>query len=157
MTIFNIVRAFQNAEKKGYEQVYIMCDLHNTIIPASNDKNHSNRAFYSLAKEVLQNMTKNPRIVMILWTSTFPAHLKSVLEWLKENGIEFKYVNENPDFKSTEINDYSVKPAFDVLLDNCAGFAGENDWYWVKNELIKAGEWLYPSRTEIKMTESTKI
>lgn len=157
MTIFNIVRAFEKAEERGYKQVYFMIDLHNTIIPSSPDKEHNNTAFYSLAKEVLQNMTKNSRIVMILWTSTYPEHLKSVLEWLKQHGIEFKYVNENPDFKSTELNDYSVKPAFDVLLDNCAGFAGDNDWYWVKNELIKAGEWVYPSKTDIKLTDSTRL
>ena len=46
-------------------------------------------------------------------------------------------INNNPEFKKTDICDFTEKFYFDILLDDKAGFEGEKDWKDIYNFLIE--------------------
>lgn len=138
---FNLERAVKKMRERGYPKLYWLIDLHDVIIEGKYSKFNEGRAFYPDAKEVLQYLTQSPEHCVILWSSSHVAPLADIDKWLVENDIYIKYVNENPDFPDTELNDFSKKLAFDILLDDKAGFVGETDWTLIKNNLKKLGEW----------------
>lgn len=136
---FNIERAFKKGKERGYSSLYFAIDLHDVIIPGTYTRNNEGKAFYPDAKEVLQWISKHHKI--ILWTSSHGGPIGQIIDWLSVNGIGVDYINENPDFKNSELNDFSKKFAFDILLDDKAGFDGKTDWTLIKNKLIEIGEW----------------
>ena len=56
-------------------------------------------------------------------------------------GIEFDYINENPECKDTALCSFAQKFFFDILLEDKAGFVGETDWIEIQDALIRMGEW----------------
>ena len=49
---------------------------------------------------------------------------------IKKDGIEFSYINENPEVAGkTEWGDFDTKMYANVLLDDKAGFDPEEDWH----------------------------
>jgi hypothetical protein len=143
MNLFNIARTFKMKETKGWPEIYWCIDLHGTIIPSgkSSDDQADYMKMYPNAKEVLQWLNTRRDIMTILWTSTPDSRMPSVLNWFESNGIRFTYVNENPHAKDTPRSVFNKKFYFSVLLDDRAGFEPEKDWWEIKNELIRIGQW----------------
>ena len=68
----SLVKAIQNAEekarKRGWDRLYYLVDIHETIIEG-NWSNVLPTQFYPGAIELLQNLTKRKDICLILWKS----------------------------------------------------------------------------------------
>ena len=76
----NIIKSFDIAFKKkderGWEKIYVVVDMHDTIIKA--DYNNTSFTFFPYAQETLSLMSKRDDIVLILWSST---HDKQMLDY----------------------------------------------------------------------------
>jgi len=143
MNLFNIQQTFEMKKERGWDTLYISIDLHGTIIPSGKTVNdiEDSTEFYPHAQEVLQKLSQRKDIVLILWSSIPRERVVKVLKWLSDNGVNFKYFNENPEAKSNSRSCFVGKFYFNILLDDRAGFEPETDWVAIKNELIRLGEW----------------
>ena len=141
MNVFNIERAFKQKAERGWDTLYWMIDLHDTIFPGmyASDQTYE---VYDGAIEVLKWISDRPDMKIIVWTSSYASHVDEVSEYFKsEHGIALDWCNENPECGSTELADFETKPYMNVLLDDKAGFEGETDWKLIKDELTRIGEW----------------
>lgn len=138
-----IETAFKKKLIRGWEKhprLFVAVDLHDVIIPGTYTLNNEGRNFYPFGKEVLQWFSNRKDMCLILFTSSHKKQIDDILVWLKDNGINFDYVNENPECKNNELCDFTGKIYFDVLFEDKAGFES-SDWLEMKNTLIKLGEW----------------
>ena len=110
-----------------YPKVYIAVGLRGTIIKPTFTGRPC-KEFYPIAKKALQEMSKNRRIVLILWTSE-EKELQDYLDFFKESGINFTYINENPEI-SFFPEELKSKFFFDIGLDDRFGF--DPIWDWIK-------------------------
>lgn len=132
---------------RKWKKLYWAIDLHNTILPSSRTKGtHDILDIYPGCLLTLKELTRAPEHCPILFTSTYPTDLQPFLKTLDEEfGIEFDYVNENPECFDSPYADFSNKFYYDILLDDKAGFDPHHDWnhisMWLSNErLVKAAE-----------------
>ena len=139
--IRTIDRLFEHSFKKEWYETYWAFDVHGVIIKPNYRKDHLEATFYPYAKKTLQLLTKRKDIVLIMWTSSYPNELAFYKKVFKENNINFKYINENPEIDSSKGNfgDYSKKFYFNLLFEDKAGFIPESDWKPVY-ELMKIYE-----------------
>lgn len=126
----NIIKSFDIAFKKkderGWEKIYVVVDMHDTIIKA--DYNNTSFTFFPYAQETLSLMSKRDDIVLILWSS---SHDKQMLDYyyeLKKYDIQINWLNENPEEKTNELSKFDDKFYFNVGLDDKFGFEAEKDW-----------------------------
>ena len=150
----NIREIFEDTLTKnhecGYDTLYVALDVHGTIFKPSkktmleygdgaekpsevvyNIGVRDEFEFYPDAEECLQILSANPKVKLLLWTSTYWQ--ANTLRLLKEHGIEIYAINGNRDFSHSKYADFSTKFFFDILLDDKAGFDAEHDW----TELLK--------------------
>lgn len=133
-----IDNAFKLKEKRGWDKVYYFIDLHSTVVRSNYTTDDIPRDFYPGAVEVLSNLTKMDDIVLIMYTCSHEHEIVKYVEYFKEFGIVFDYINENPEVK-TDLNGYGCydkKPYMSVLMDDKAGFDGETDWIKIGNYFI---------------------
>ena len=135
--IKSIDNAFRKAKKKGWDCVYVLIDIHETIVKPNYSKEEIPKDFYPHAKEVLQELSDRKDIVLILYTCSWPKEIEKYFDFFAENGISFKYANENPDVKSAVggYGHYETKPYCDLLLEDKAGFDYETDWIIVRDTI----------------------
>lgn len=131
--------AFQRATDKNWDYIYVMIDVHGTILkPSYNTK--EKYEFYPYAKEVLQFLTNNTNIKLILWTSSTETASKNYIDICYKNNIIFNYINSNPEVKREPNDpitlDLSKKFYFNVGIDDKFGFEPETDWEDIYNYLI---------------------
>ncbi|KKN04190.1 hypothetical protein LCGC14_1099810, partial [marine sediment metagenome] len=93
-------------------------------------------------------------IRLILYTSSYPDQRQNYIDQLAELGIEFDYINENPEIRSYEdFGYYEEKPYFDVYLDDKAGFDPEDEWVeiyeFLKENPAPPSKWKNPNRRRI--------
>ena len=138
---FNLERAWVRKTKRNYAKFYWAIDIHDVIIEGKFSKNNEGKEFYPDAKEVLQFLSSREDMVIMLWTSGHMQPTNGIWHWLSENNIKVKYVNENPEMPNDALCDFSTKFAFDVMLEDKAGFVGETDWTIIKNKLKELGIW----------------
>ncbi len=141
-----ISHAFHKVNAKGWPFVYFAIDVHDTIFKGTYKKNNEGKVFYPWAKEVLQNLSENPKVKLIIYTSSHVGPAQDVIRWLAEHDIKIFALNENPDHKGTELCDFSRKFYFDILFEDKGGFEGWHDWFKIMKELQRIGEWT-PTRT----------
>ena len=131
----NIIKAFDSAFKraqaKHWDYIYILIDVHGTIFwPSYFDK--EKYEYYPYAKEVLQILSKDPKIKLILWTSSTTNSIVNYKIKMIYDKISFDYVNRNPEVErqSTDPSslDLSEKFYFNVGIDDKFGFEPETDW-----------------------------
>jgi hypothetical protein len=137
MNTFNISETFRLKAERNWDTIYVVVDLHGTIAKPFHDCFE----LYPGALEVLQWFSDRPDIKIILWTSSHFEEVKSVLVNLKLSGVTIDFVNANPLEANTKRADFSKKFYFNILLDDKAGFEPETDWFAIKEELIRIGEW----------------
>ena len=122
---------------KSWDFTYWAFDLHSTIVKPNYESGNIPTEFYPLAKQVLQEISKRDDIVMIMYTCSHPHEIEQYKELFESTGINFKYVNENPEVL-TDHNGYGYyekKFYFNVLFEDKAGFDAENDWLQVAKTL----------------------
>ena len=133
--------AFARAKAKNWDCVYVLIDIHGTVFKPSY---HNKELFeyYEHAKEVLQYLTKNKAIKLIMWTSSTMETIADFIKVFESDGIHFDYINENPEVQvqptDPKSSDFSNKYYFNVGLDDKFGFDPETDWKTIK-ELICNG------------------
>lgn len=131
----NILKPLESALEKmkinGWNCIYILVDLHGTIIKPNY--NLEVYKFYPYAKETLQLLTQRSDIKLILWTCTTKEYIDKILKVLEENKIHIDYINENPETKPNPLTDphslsFESKLYFNVGLDDKMGFDATSDW-----------------------------
>lgn len=134
----SIVRAievnhYKTMKEKGWDKTYWFFDLHSTILKPNYKGGDIPKEFYPHAKQVLQDISKRDDICMIMYTCSHPHEIVEYMEYFKGLGINFQYVNENPEVKNgeTSYGCYDKKPYMNVLFEDKAGFDADNDWYEV--------------------------
>lgn len=136
-----IAKMFEHAYKRKWYETYWFFDLHGVISKPDYRKVVKEIIYYPFAKETLQYISQNRKdIVMILYTSSYPDEINTYLEILENDGINFKYVNENPEISDSKgsFGYYYNKPYYNVLFEDKAGFDPESDWKPIYEYLIKS-------------------
>ena len=125
----SLIKYIDKVFKGGYDVIYIMIDIHNTILKPSY-KEEEKFEYFPYAKEVLRLLSSLSNVRLILWTSSHEDKIKSYLEHFISNDINFSYVNENPEFDVTVMPYASFKDKFfyDIGIDDKFGFDAETDW-----------------------------
>lgn len=125
-----IDKMFKHSFSKEWFETYWAFDVHGVILYPNYRKNQFHATFYPWAKEALQLISKRPDIVMIMYTSSYPAEIQYYNGVFKHFNINFRYVNENPEIDTAKGNfgHYDKKFYFNVLFEDKAGFDPETEW-----------------------------
>lgn len=129
--------AFARKKEKNWEKIYIVVDIHDTIIHACYEAEETYH-FFPLAKEALQLLTVRDDTCLILWSGCYEADLEKYRSRFAEEGILFDYANENPEVGNTSISCFERKLYFNVGIDDKFGFDPETDWQEVIEALADA-------------------
>lgn len=127
---------FEALEKNpDWEFTYWAFDVHGTIIKPNYDNSSIPKELYPHAKEVLKMLSNRDDIVMYMYTCSHPHEQAEYIRYFDSMGIDFKWVNENPDVPTNNngYGYYEDKPYFNVLLDDKSGFDPEEDWVDIKD------------------------
>lgn len=125
----NIVKVFESAfnqmKVKGWDKIYVLVDIHDTIFKAS----YHNETFEWVgnAKQVLQMMSQRDDIYLILWSGSWNEWLNRYNRKLIDNGIIFDEVCTNSEVQSSDLYCSENKIYFNVGIDDRFGFEPE-DW-----------------------------
>jgi len=130
--IHSIERAFEDKKSKKWDLLYFYFDIHETIFYPDYENNKEQR-FYKHAIEVLQYLSNRDDIMLGLYTCSYPREILEYQKIFKSNNINFKHVNKNPEVENTKYGFFEMKPYFNVLFENKAGFNAETDWILLKN------------------------
>lgn len=130
----NIIKSFETAFKrmkeKNWDKIYVLVDIHDTVFEATYSKEEYYR-WYPYAKEVLHLMSINPRISLILWTSSYPNAIDKYIEVFEKSKIHFDKVNINDETEDNELSCFAHKTYFNVGIDDKFGFDARVDWEMV--------------------------
>ncbi|MBO4488491.1 MAG: hypothetical protein J5741_02400 [Bacteroidales bacterium] len=135
MSITNAFRnAFERKMEKNWDKIYVLVDIHDTILKACYEHVES-YDYFPMAKEALQELSARQDICLILWSSCYPEKLDSYLGKFEHDGIHFDYVNRNPEVVNTSLACFDDKLYFNVGIDDKFGFDADTDWYEVAEVL----------------------
>lgn len=130
----NIINAINNLEKikdeRNWDKTFWAFDIHGTIIKPNYSSDGIPTEIYDGAVEVLQMLSMDPEVCLILYTCSHPHEIEQYLELFVKHQIHFDYVNENPEVK-TDLGGYGCydkKPYFNILFEDKAGFDPLTDW-----------------------------
>ncbi len=134
MSIFDAFeKAFLRKQEKGWEKIYVIVDIHDTILRACYDKAEV-YDYFPYAKEALQIMSYRDDICLILWSGSPIEVLKTYQARFAADNIHFEYLNENPEVENTPFQNFDKKLYFNVGIDDRFGFDPDTDW----EEVIEA-------------------
>jgi hypothetical protein len=136
MNCFNIENAYRLARERGWDKAYWAIDIHGTMLK-SDYKKDSDKEFYPMAKETLQMLSNRPDVCLILYTCSYPDEIKAYIEFFKGHDIHFHYANENPEAANNKHGYFQAKPYFNILLEDKAGFSGDEDWLSINETISK--------------------
>ena len=126
--IKSIDREYKNMHNRGWDRIFLMFDLHGTIIKPNRTVGNTDLVYYPYAKETLQLISNRDDLDLNIYTCSHEHEIKAYQEKFKEDGIFFKYVNENPDVETSGYGNYDKKPYMNILFEDKAGFFGEDSW-----------------------------
>lgn len=134
----NIVRSFETAFKrmkeKGWDKIYILVDIHDTVFEATYSKDEYYR-WFPYAKEALHLMSINPRISLILWSSSYTDAIDKYIDTFEKSKIHFDMVNVNKETEDNELSCFAQKTYFNVGIDDKFGFDARVDWEMIYHYL----------------------
>ena len=154
--IKHIKNMYDYIKKKNWNKLYIAIDLHGTTIKPDYNRDTNEMLFYPFAKETLQLLTKREDIVLIMYTSSYPDEISKYITILKNNDINFNYINCNPEVSEEDgsFGYYQDKMYFNVLLEDKAAFVPSKDWEPIYNYFSTLSEdVLKKTITRINRTE----
>lgn len=126
---------FEYKVLRNWDKTYWFFDIHGTILKPNYEYGKIPTEFYPHALETLQFISGLSDIVMCLYTCSHPHEIEEYIKLFKENNINFKYINENPEVK-TQMDGYGCydkKPYMNVLFEDKASFNPEVEWKEVLN------------------------
>lgn len=158
----HIINTFSKKAEKNWDTLYWAIDIHDTCIAANYKANDIPTEFYPKAKEVLQRLTSRKDCCLILFTCSHPHEIEKYIELFKTHGIEFKFVNENPDAKNTAYGYFEKKFYFNFMLDDKAGFDPNTDWAVINDALdeidgIETKKLIFPTEDEISKAAQAEL
>lgn len=127
--------------KRKWNTIYWLVDVHGVIIPGNWKLKNDLQFTDDSARQVLKWISNRNDQRLILWTSSYKAATDNVCVWLSSHGIVVDYINENPEERNTEYADFSLKPYFNIAIDDKAGFNPYIHWTDIKDMLISIEEW----------------
>lgn len=134
----NIVKSFETAFKrmkeKGWDKIYILVDIHDTVFEATYSKDEYYR-WFPYAKEALHLMSINPRISLILWSSSYTDAIEKYINTFEKSKIHFDMVNVNKETEDNELSCFAQKTYFNVGIDDKFGFDARVDWEMIYHYL----------------------
>ena len=134
----NIVRSFETAFKrmkeKGWDKIYILVDIHDTVFEATYSKDEYYR-WFPYAKEALHLMSINPRISLILWSSSYTDAIEKYIDTFEKSKIHLDMVNVNKETEDNELSCFAQKTYFNVGIDDKFGFDARVDWEMIYHYL----------------------
>jgi len=136
MILKAIGQAFEKAKERKWDRTYWAFDIHQTILEPNWSNDGIPTKFYPYALETLQYISNRPDIVMILYTCSPPHKIDLYQQLFQRHGIQFHYVNSNPEVTSNGFEYYGQKPYFNVLFDDKAGFDPLCDWKLVHDYFL---------------------
>lgn len=145
--MLSISKLFENtkatASKKGWDKIFVLIDVHETIMKSDYTNDSTVFHYYPDAIECLQLMSVNPFYNLILWTSTSDDRATEyTTAFQKEGHVVFDQFNENKEVGNTDYADFSKKPYFNIIIDDKAGFDATIDWTelrkYLEEESLKA-------------------
>lgn len=119
--------AFNRKKEKNWEKIYVLVDIHDTILRASYE-NEETYDYFPYSREALQLMTNREDVCLILWSGCYDEDIVEYRSHFAEEGILFDYANENPEVGNTSFQNFEVKLYFNVGIDDKFGFEAETDW-----------------------------
>jgi len=128
----SLVREYENMEKRGWDRIFLMFDLHGTVIVPNREVGNTEIVYYPYAKETLQLISNRSDLDLNIYTCSHEEEVKEYQRKFKEDGIIFKYVNENPDVKTNGYGNYDKKPYMNVLFEDKSGWDPDG-WIHVYN------------------------
>jgi hypothetical protein len=143
-----IETAIRTKTERNWEKTYWFFDIHGTVLKPTYKSDDICREFYPYAKQIMQVLSQREDIVMILYTCSHLDEIQQYLDFFKDNGIKFAYVNENPDVENSKYGFFDNKPYMNVLFEDKAGFNPETDWVSTHLCLLENGMW--PKNLEVK-------
>ena len=101
-------RVLEAKRVRGWDRIYIAVDVHETILePTWSDvKSHK---FYNNSVKALRMLSDRKDVVLILWTCSNTQNALDYQTLLKEQGIEFTYINKNPEVDDKHYANYQQK------------------------------------------------
>jgi hypothetical protein len=138
--IKTIDREYEHMKDRGWDRIFLFFDLHGTVIKPNFEVGNTNLDYYPYAKETLQLLSKQINVDLNIYTCSHEDEIIEYQKKFKEDGIIFKYVNENPDVQTNGYGNYDIKPYMNILFEDKAGFFGEKDWEPIYNHFVKMHE-----------------
>ena len=131
-----IEKVFNGLNNGSFKCIYIMVDVHNTILKPTFDKKETFE-YFPYAKETLQLLSEKENIKLIMWTSSYDEKIQIYLKHFEENGIIFNFVNENKEYGNVSFACFDTKFYYDIGIDDKFGFDAEHDWKEIYTFLTK--------------------
>lgn len=119
--------ALETKKRKGWDRIYIIVDLHETVLLPTWSVDRSN-VFYPNARRCLRLLSTMKEVVLILWSSSSVSNNVEYQRFFQKEGVDFKYINSNPEVESTEYADFDTKLYMNMIIDDKGGFEPERDW-----------------------------
>ena len=120
-------KAFAEKKSKNWDKIYVLVDLHDTIIRGVHRKDEP-YLWYDWSRIALKMLSMREDVSLILWTGTHAETIDGFLSEMKKRGIHFDYVNENPEAEDNEFYCGRGKLYFNVGIDDRFGFDPETEW-----------------------------
>jgi len=122
--------AYADATRKGWDYIYVFLDLHSTLIKPNYKSGEIPTDFYEGALKGLKMLYAAQDTKIIMYTCSHPHEIKKYENLFRRHGVVFDFINENPEVTTTPqgYGCYDMKPYFNVLIDDKAGFYAEEDW-----------------------------
>lgn len=133
MLIDSLENCIKSAKRKNWNNIYIAVDIHDTIVKGNYKTDELPTEFLPMAKKTLQMLSARKDITLLLYTCSHPAEIEKYFAFFKENDINFKYCNENPDVPDNALGCYTKKLYFNILLDDKGAFNGHTEWPIIYN------------------------
>ena len=131
-----IEKVFNGLNNGSFKCIYIMVDVHNTILKPTFDKKETFE-YFPYSKETLQLLSEKENIKLIMWTSSYHEKIQMYLKHFEENGIIFNFVNENKEYGNVSFACFDTKFYYDIGIDDKFGFDAEHDWKEIYTFLTK--------------------
>jgi hypothetical protein len=131
--IKTIDREYKHMRDRGWDRIFLFFDLHGTVIQPNFQEGNVELKYYPYAKETLLLLTGRKDLDLNIYTCSHQHEIVEYQRLFKEDGIHFKYVNENPDVQTNGYGNYDIKPYMNVMFEDKAGFFGETDWEPIYN------------------------
>lgn len=121
-----IAHQFSVAKRRGWDYIYVFIDFHEIILVPNWDSTELVHEYYPDAKELLQELTQRKDVKLATWTCSHPIEIEEYLQNFKADGIEFDFVNKNPEVitdssETPKYGNYDTKPYYNILIDDKAG------------------------------------